>query len=128
MNQTDLRNKKIAALREKREQATNRFFSSLDWARKSYDQDVMRLDQRLAKLEAVADDPVVLVRRSPGIPPVYHSAEHPCGNVPRGRRGRSHYEEMFLGEALAQGIRHCSFCGRSLKPATEEGNKGAATA
>lgn len=119
MNQSELRERRVAEVREKREQSTKRFMSSLDAARKRYDLEVKTLDARLAKLDAVSNDPVVLVRRSPGIAPVAHSAEHPCGKVPK-PGWRSHYQEMFLGEALAEKINTCRFCGYGLKVAHSE--------
>src|SRR2546430_13821709 len=50
-------------------------------SRRSFEKRLARFDARLEQLEDWIDDPVVLVRTSPGGygRPVYHDAEKPCG-------------------------------------------------
>lgn len=102
---------KIEHLRRRREQAVTELLQGIDRARQQYDRTIKQIDDQTSALEGMRRQVLVLVRRSPGIPPKYHDSDRPCGKVPAVRR---HYETMLLGEAKAQDIGPCSHCGRRL--------------
>lgn len=69
-----------------------------------------RFDARLQKLDEWKNEPVVLVRTSPGGygKPVFHDSKNPCGYV----WNRASFRPMLLAEAEEEGHGPCSSCGR----------------
>lgn len=63
--------------------------------------------ERLRKLMAMQDDPVVLVRNYGGSVRVYHENSGECGWI--GFAGG--FDRILLTEAIDRGLRACSSCG-----------------
>lgn len=113
----ELWERRARALLDEERSAASSLHRSLRRATDTYEDARKQLDQRRKDLDAMKDDPIVLVRRGPGPKPtVYHAVGGSCGwrPLPPGR------EPLFLSEAKKAHLGPCSAqsCRREFRQMT----------
>jgi hypothetical protein len=93
--------------------ALRSFAYPVERATKSLLEAMSRCDQRESNLDAMANDPLILLRQTPGLPlTTYHSHDTPCGLVTGRGRSIANFETMLEGEVRVRNrwLRRCHAC------------------